>query len=91
MTDQALDRLGAAGDVLVDGPFAANPAFMAALAALRPADRIRPAGAAAAGPVAGAFLLAHWGASGASAPDAPPAQPLAADMTGYRARWRAAL
>lgn len=91
MTDQALDRLGAAGDVLVDGPFAANPAFMAALAALRPADRIRPAGEGATGPVAGAFLLARWGEARAAAPDAPPAAPLGADMTGYRARWRAAL
>lgn len=96
MTDQALDRLGAGGDVLVDGPFAANAAFMAALAALRPADRIRPAGEGpaaegASGPVAGAFLLARWGRAPAAAADAPPAAPLAADMAGYRARWRAAL
>jgi len=91
MTDQALDRLGAAGEVLVDGPFAANAVFMAALAALRPADRVRPAGAAAAGPAGGAFLLAHWGDLRAAPPDAPPAAPLAADIAGYRARWRAAL
>jgi len=40
MVDLILDEIGAAGDVVVDGPLARNPLFARWLATLRPADRI---------------------------------------------------
>ncbi len=90
MTDAALDRLDVRAETLVDGPFAANPVFMAALAGLRPGQPVRPA--ADAGPVAGAALLARWGAAGLGpTPLSPAAAPLTADLAAYRARWRTRL
>jgi hypothetical protein len=40
MVDLILDEIGAAGDVVVDGPLARNPLFARLLATLRPTDRI---------------------------------------------------
>jgi sugar (pentulose or hexulose) kinase len=87
-TDDLLDRLGADGPVVVDGPFARNPVYLGALAGLR-GDVGVPSGSGAA---AGAARLARWGAGPPAdpAPAMTPA-PRALDMAAYRARWRAAL
>jgi L-fuculokinase len=63
-TDRCLDALGAAGDVIVEGPFARDRAYCEALAALRKPQPVF-ASADATGTIAGALRLLTW-------PDAPP-------------------
>jgi L-fuculokinase len=84
MTDLALDLVSARGPILLEGPFAANEAYIAALAALRPIGEIRPS------------LDAHGTSLGAAMlvdPDMrvempAPITPSALDLGFYRARWR---
>ncbi len=90
VTDDALERLGVTGPVVVDGPFAADAVFLAALAALRPGQRIESAGEATSSAL-GAALLARWGGSAETPTPTAAVAPLAADLATYRARWRAAL
>jgi L-fuculokinase len=90
MADLILDRLGVAGAILVDGPFAANPLFPALLQSLRPADPV-----AASGTRGGITAAILWLAGTVPPPEAP-AQPLpplpeAARWRAYRDRWRAML
>jgi sugar (pentulose or hexulose) kinase len=60
MSDLMLTRMGAnSGDLIVDGTFAGNAAFCAALAALRPRQELYVANDSA-GTARGAALLAHW-------------------------------
>jgi hypothetical protein len=90
MADLILDRLGVAGAILVDGPFAANPLFPAALQSLRPADPVT-----ASGTRVGITAAVLWLAGSAPPPEvsAPPLTPLpqAEVLRGYRDRWRAML
>jgi L-fuculokinase len=89
--DVMLDKLGAAGPVLVEGSFHRNEAFCGLLAALRPAQPIHaiddPSGTAR-----GAWLLARW----QSSPVVPTRMPPAVrrwqvdGFAGYRERWLAA-
>ena len=58
-TDRRLELLGAEGDVIVEGPFARNTAYCAALAALR-SPRPVFASSDSIGTLAGARLLARW-------------------------------
>jgi L-fuculokinase len=90
MADLILDRLGVAGAILVDGPFAANPLFSPVLQSLRPADPVTPSGTR--GGIAAAVL---WLAGAVPPPEAP-AKPLnalaeAEALRAYRDRWRAML
>jgi sugar (pentulose or hexulose) kinase len=55
-TAEALEQLGAAGDIVIDGPLAHNPLVPGLLAGLRPASRVWRARAAA-GPGGGAACL----------------------------------
>ena len=54
VTNEMLDLLGAAGDLIIDGPLAINPMFAPILAAFRPASSVRlgdtAVGAASGGP-----------------------------------------
>src|SRR6266480_1863721 len=60
MSDLMLTRLGVtAGDLVVEGSLAANPAYAALLAAFRPSQQVF-AGSDAAGTARGAELLAKW-------------------------------
>ncbi len=59
-TDRCLDRLGATGDLIVEGPFARDAAYCSELAALRAPQPVF-ASADAVGSLAGARLLARWG------------------------------
>jgi sugar (pentulose or hexulose) kinase len=87
MTDHLLTRLGAdRGPLVVEGGFAASPAFAAILAALRPGQAVETAGAA--GTADGAALLANW----------PRPRPLASTpaaswrldgLPAYRRQWQA--
>ncbi len=85
MTDLLLDVLGARGPVIVDGPFATNDVYVAALAALRPESAILPS-TETQGTSLGAAQLAdpRWLAQ----LPAPAPRP-ALDLAPYRARWRA--
>ena len=86
--DAMLDKLGAAGPVIVEGSFHRNAAFCGLLAALRPGQPIHatddPSGTAR-----GAWLLARWDErpnwpNALAAPVTPwPVTGLAA----YRTRW----
>jgi sugar (pentulose or hexulose) kinase len=92
MSDLMLTRLGAtSGDLIVEGSFAASPAFGQTLAALRPAQRVF-AGADAAGTARGAALLAQWpnGRFKAAPEHAIPAREIAG-LAAYRAAWTRAV
>ncbi|MFO1147214.1 MAG: FGGY family carbohydrate kinase [Alsobacter sp.] len=86
MTDQCLDMLGAAGDTIVEGGFAANRAYVTLLAALRPGGRVL-ASTDATGTSLGAAMLARWEgphAAPAAAAVAPVAWP---GLGAYRQAW----
>ncbi|MGD0723262.1 MAG: sugar kinase, partial [Roseiarcus sp.] len=91
MTDLMLTRLGAAaGDLIVEGSLAANPAFGALLAALRPAQSVLAA-TDAAGAARGAALLAQW-PDARAAPSARRIAPAAiGGLGGYREAWTQAV
>ena len=91
MTDYCMERLEAAGDIVIEGSFTGNPHFAPLLAALRTPQ---PVGLSddASGSSHGAALLWRW--NEVSAEGSPPraVAPLAlAGLAGYRERWRAAL
>src|SRR5262245_41588789 len=84
MTDLLLDIVNARGPILLEGPFASNETYVAALAALRPQSEVRPS-LDAFGTSLGAAMLAD--------PDMPAAMPAPVappdlDLGLYRARWR---
>ncbi len=58
-TGRCLDRLGAEGELIVEGPFARDAAYCAALAALR-APQVVTRSADATGTLAGARILVEW-------------------------------
>ena len=84
MTDLSLDLVNARGPILLEGPFAANETYVAALAALRPTSEVRPS-LDAHGTSLGAAMLVDPGMP----VDMPqPATPPDLDLGLYRARWR---
>jgi L-fuculokinase len=84
MTDLMLDLIDAHGPILIEGPFAANRTYVAALAALRPKSEVRPSHDAH-GTSLGAAMLVEPGME----LDMPSAVPTPAlDLGLYRARWR---
>ena len=92
MSDLMLTRLGAdAGDLIVEGSFAANAAYCGLLAALRPSQTVF-AGGDAAGTARGAALLAQWPARNLElAPQRPIEAWSIAGLAAYRAAWNDAL
>lgn len=86
LTDRVLDLLGAEGDVIVDGPFAANALYGRVLAALRPGNPIL-ASLEPAGGISGARHLALG--AGEPAPALRRMAPLEAEsLPAYHAEWR---
>jgi L-fuculokinase len=89
MSDLMLTRLGAdEGDLIVEGSFAANSAYCALLAALRPGQKVLVAGDAA-GTARGAALLAQWPLrdfEGAQLRSIAPSSSLEG-LLSYRATW----
>jgi sugar (pentulose or hexulose) kinase len=90
MADLILDRLGVAGTILVDGPFAANPLFPAVLQSLRAENPVRPSG------TRGGITAAVLWLAGAEPPPEPKPKPLPAlaeaeALRAYRDRWRGML
>jgi L-fuculokinase len=92
MSDLMLTRLGATtGDLIVEGSLAANPAYCALLAALRPAQPVR-AGSDAAGTARGAALLAQWPPRALRPPLLLSTRPCDLDgLQAYRSAWRTAV
>jgi sugar (pentulose or hexulose) kinase len=89
MSDLMLTRMGVAtGDLIVEGSFAANPAFCQTLGALRPGQGVFAASDAA-GTARGAALLADWPPRHVLA--APSAVPPASigGLEDYRQAWSA--
>lgn len=85
MTDLMLDVLSARGPIILDGPFATNDVYVAALANLRPGSPVLPS-AETQGTSLGAASLAdpNWPAELPPAARRPPV-----DLNSYRATWRA--
>jgi sugar (pentulose or hexulose) kinase len=92
MTDLMLTRLGAgAGDLIVEGSFAANSAYCGLLAALRPSQRVF-AGGDSAGTARGAALLARWPAPCPEIAQEEPIEASAIDgLAAYRTAWNNAV
>jgi sugar (pentulose or hexulose) kinase len=86
MCDLRLDELGATGPVIVDGPLAGDPLFLAVLAGLRPSAPVRAASSRA-GTLRGALVLAQAAGRNEASPAA--ASFVAPELDAYRRRWRA--
>ncbi|MBX6324003.1 MAG: hypothetical protein IRY94_19470, partial [Rhodospirillaceae bacterium] len=92
MASAAVDVIGSRNDIVIDGPFAADPLFPALMAALRPRQRVRVAPQPD-GTALGGALLARWSPGAAPVPVvlhdvAPAAIP---GLEAYAAAWQAKL
>jgi sugar (pentulose or hexulose) kinase len=87
LADVSLDLIGSHDTVLIDGRFSTAPVFVQALANLRPTMQVL-IGSDDNGVAHGALRLA--GIEPAESIALQRVAPLAADMSGYRARWREA-
>jgi sugar (pentulose or hexulose) kinase len=86
VAETCLGLAGAEGPVVVEGPFARNGTFLAALAQLCPRPVIaRPD---ATGTTEGAALLAERPDTKPELRDPPPVAPLGVDLKAYAAAWR---
>lgn len=86
MTDTCLRLIGARGPVIVEGPFARNPDYLAMLAALRP-EGVRIAASATGTSVGAALLLMPEAAPPATRTVQAPED--AAALQAYAAHWQA--
>jgi sugar (pentulose or hexulose) kinase len=88
VTETCLKLAGAAGPIVVEGPLARNPLFLAALAArvARPVLAERDA----TGTTYGAAMLALMPGAKPPAPAGTPVEPLKLDISAYANRWLAA-
>ncbi|MBP7002948.1 FGGY family carbohydrate kinase [Amaricoccus sp.] len=89
VTATCLDAIGAAGPTLVEGPFGANPAFLAMLAAATARPVLLPAAGGTGTSVGAALLAAPDARPAAARPTSLPAD--AAGLAAYAAAWRAAV
>jgi sugar (pentulose or hexulose) kinase len=85
VADMSLDLIGARDRIVVEGRLAHHPAFVSALAALRPKDRVYISHADQ-GVAFGALRLAYPHLAAVSALTA--VEPAQADLSPYRERWR---
>jgi sugar (pentulose or hexulose) kinase len=92
MSDLMLTRLGVTvGDLIIEGSFAANPAYGALLAAFRPSQQVY-AGSDAAGTARGAALLAQWPPRDFQPPPLIAAPPCTVEgLEAYRSAWSRAV
>ncbi len=86
VTDVCLGLVGAHGDIVVDGPFAANLVYLGVLAALRQDDQVF-ASDCPDGPTLGAAALAHGAAWQGTARPSLAATLLPEEARAHRARW----
>ena len=86
VTDVCLGLIGARGDIVVDGPFAANPVYLGVLAALRPGDQVF-ASDCPDGPTLGAAALAYGAAWHGTARPLQASTLLPDEVRAHRERW----
>ena len=86
MTDACLSLVRSEGPIVLEGRFAADAVFPAALSALRPDQPVLTCGDG--GVALGAARL--WRADAAHGVDLTPVGPLDVDLAGYSERWREA-
>ena len=90
VTDYCLDRLGAEGDLIVEGSFANSEGFTRSLAAFRTTQPVYGSDDRT-GTVAGASLLAHWQEANI-APNRNRVKPFAVPgLQAYKIAWREAV
>jgi sugar (pentulose or hexulose) kinase len=87
LADVCLDLIGSNDTLLIDGRFSAAPVFAQALANLRPATKVL-LGSDDNGVAHGALRLANIKSNDSAA--LQQVDPLAVDLSAYRARWREA-
>jgi sugar (pentulose or hexulose) kinase len=87
MTDHCLSLIGAAGPVIVEGPFSRNPTYLRMLAAVTGRPVLAPDGATGTSQGAALLALSLWGATPAAEGDVRCVTPLS-DVEGYVALWR---
>jgi sugar (pentulose or hexulose) kinase len=88
MTGVSLGAIAAAGPVLVEGPFARNPAYLAMLAAATGRAVLTPA-AGGTGTSIGAALLAADPGTRVMPDETPPPPPPDPGLAAYAAAWTA--
>ncbi len=90
VTDYCIDLLGARGEILVEGKFAANRAYVATLAGLRPGQTVSVSSDQT-GTLSGAVLLARLPeAASGDLPRSRRVEPIDPELlAGYRRDWRA--
>jgi L-fuculokinase len=91
LADVILDRLGATGTVLIDGPLASNPLFAPILQSLRPHSAIVPSGAKNGVAVAALWLADQTVPPPPEGRNVAPVSVDAAALNAYRERWLTAL
>ncbi len=91
MTDYCLDALSAAGDLIVEGSLARNPAYLSVLAALRSEQPVIASADATGTTLGAAYLAGLAPADGAGTGPTHVSSTCSDDLRGYRDRWREAL
>jgi sugar (pentulose or hexulose) kinase len=86
ITDVCLGLIGACGDIVIDGPFAANPIYLGVLAALRPEDQVF-ASVCPDGPTLGAAALAYGAAWHGTVRPIQVSALLPDEISVHRERW----
>ncbi|PXW99420.1 sugar (pentulose or hexulose) kinase [Sphaerotilus hippei] len=89
VTAWLIEHLRAPAPVVVDGPFAGNPVYVRALAALLDGAELSVSADPLEGTARGSWLLSRWTALQAPAPRLQPVAPSAAGaaLRAYHARW----
>lgn len=92
VTAWIVERLGGAGPLIVEGPFAHNPVYAGVLATLMPLEPLRQSTDPLEGTARGAWMLSHWTRPGISMPPTGVAQALGGEaLTRLHATWRQAI
>jgi sugar (pentulose or hexulose) kinase len=92
MTAWVIERLGALGPTVVEGPFSHNPVYTGVLAALLPREALLVSADALEGTARGAWMLTRWTQPGVMPAPTTLAQPLASPaLQALHQRWLTAL
>lgn len=92
MTAWIIERLGALGPTVVEGPFSQNPVYTGVLAALLPREALLVSADELEGTARGAWMLTRWTEPGLQAAPTTLAQSLASPaLQALHQRWLAAL
>ncbi len=90
MSSESLDAIGSHADIIIDGPFSANPVFLGILSALRPGQSVLASGLSD-GTTAGAALIGTMTDEAIPAANVELCEVAPADIQGladYQVKWR---